>query len=471
MAHTRYRSILGIVSIPSLIAVSYIFLKISVSKPPDAALSVTAICAFNIAIIYGWLSMGLAGGLMTTLVSFIMALWIALKGGHYECPVYTLTFLFSALAGYLLIDLKERAVQSYRLKFEKASEEINIISNETVKKEMEISSTEKKLLRYSTLKEVSEALGVALDLESVSDIITARTERTLDKPGRVLLYLVDAARQELALSSSRNSEKIKEKRGDFFDRWVLKHRKPFIIEDISKDFRFPAGEIEEARGVFLSLIATPLVAENKVTGILRMDSLSESEYSQEDLRLLDIISDLGAVAVQNALLYSKTQELAITDSLTGLSVRRYFLERFRKDLQRVARVKGKLSLIILDVDHFKDYNDRYGHAAGDLILRHISRTIRSMMKEDDIVARYGGEEIVILLFGTGKKEAAANAEAIRKAMEKHPLVLRRQMIDITVSIGVSSFPDDAAVEEDLIKAADERLYRAKAGGRNRVCAD
>jgi diguanylate cyclase (GGDEF)-like protein len=125
---------------------------------------------------------------------------------------------------------------------------------------------------------------------------------------------------------------------------------------------------------------------------------------------------------------------------------------------------------MLDIDRFKDFNDRYGHTVGDLILKHVSRTIRSIVREGDMAARYGGEEISFLLFGADRKQAAIDAEAIRKRIEKQPLILRRQTIEITVSIGVSSFPEDASVEEDLIKAADERLYRAKAEGRNRVCA-
>jgi diguanylate cyclase (GGDEF)-like protein len=348
---------------------------------------------------------------------------------------------------------------------------MNILANETARKRDEIDAVEKKLLRYYTLKGVSEALSVALTLEDVNELIVEKTRRTLGKAGRVLLYLVDASRQELELFASRNAGKVKEKKGDIFDRWVLKHRKPLMIEDVAKDFRFPADGTAAAGEAFRSLIATPLVTESRVIGILRMDSPSESEYAQDDLRLLDIMSDLGAVAVQNALLYSKTQELARTDSLTGLAVRRYFMERFREDLKRAARSKGTLSILMFDIDRFKDYNDKYGHAVGDLILRHVSRIIRSMVREGDIVARYGGEEMVLLLFGADRKKASADAETIRKMIERQPLILRRQSIDITASIGVAAFPEDAAVEEELLKTADERLYKAKAKGRNMVCAD
>jgi diguanylate cyclase (GGDEF)-like protein len=201
-----------------------------------------------------------------------------------------------------------------------------------------------------------------------------------------------------------------------------------------------------------------------------MDSPREFEYTQDDLRLLDIISDLGAVAVQNAFLYSRTQELAIHDGLTGLAVRRYFMERFRNEIKRAARKREEMALLILDIDHFKEYNDKYGHAAGDLVLKHMAKTILGMVDEADVVGRYGGEELVVLLCGKSKKEAAAEAEKIRKAVKEKPFTLRRQETQLTVSIGMATYPEDAVSEEELIRIADGRLYKAKTEGRNRICS-
>ncbi|MDD5496549.1 MAG: sensor domain-containing diguanylate cyclase, partial [Candidatus Omnitrophica bacterium] len=284
------------------------------------------------------------------------------------------------------------------------------------------------------------------------------------------LFIVNVEKQELMLSASKDGSQISEKKGDYFDHWVLRHRQSLFIEDAEKDFRFPAAEIENSKRVFRSLISVPLMSENRVIGILRMDNPTDYNYTQDDLRLLDIISDLAAVAVQNAFLYSRTQELAIRDDLTELVVRRYFMERFKEDIKRAARKKRSLSLLILDIDNFKNYNDRYGHAAGDLVLKHMAREISSMVREGDIIARYGGEEMALLLFGMNKKEAALEAEAIRKRIEKGSMMLRRQKMPLTVSIGLSSYPEDAGMEEELIKIADERLYKAKKEGRNRVCS-
>jgi diguanylate cyclase (GGDEF)-like protein len=228
--------------------------------------------------------------------------------------------------------------------------------------------------------------------------------------------------------------------------------------------------LKKAEKAFRTLIAAPLLSENKVIGILRMDSLREDAYSQDDLRLLDILADLGAAAVENAILYSKTQELAIKDSLTGLFVRRYFSERFHEEVQRAAMKKGELALLILDIDNFKNYNDEYGHAAGDLVLRYLSRTLNGLVRGGDMVARYGGEELIILLVGRNKKDAASEAEEFRKTIKEKPLSFRRHVANITISIGLAGYPEDGVLEEELMKLADKRLYKAKKGGRDRVCS-
>jgi diguanylate cyclase (GGDEF)-like protein len=200
-----------------------------------------------------------------------------------------------------------------------------------------------------------------------------------------------------------------------------------------------------------------------------MDSPEEFAYTQDDLRILDIIADLGALAVQKAYLYSKTQELAVKDSLTGLMVRRYFIDRLKEEIKRSARNGTKLSVLMLDIDKFKDYNDRYGHLSGDLVLKHLSAILKDSVKKGDVVARYGGEEFVVLMCDRGRTEVLAEAEKIRNAVKSSPLKLRRQEANITVSIGASFYPDDTVLEEELIRIADERLYKAKAGGRDKVC--
>jgi len=385
-------------------------------------------------------------------------------------PIFALSLLFSTGAGYLCVKSRNDLYNGYGLNLEKAIESANLLNNEIDNKTKDIISLAEKLERYNTLKETAENFSASLTLEDIARLITERMSKAIQKPGRSLVFLVDTERQVLMLSASQGSGRVKAKTGDIFDHWVLRHRKSLIVEDIKRDFRFPVDEDEVSAGSFRSVISAPMVTENKVIGILRMDSVSEISYTQDDLRLLDILADLGALAVQNSLLYSKTQELAIRDSLTGLSVRRYFMDRLKEEVKRAGASSSKFSILMIDIDRFKEYNDNHGHTSGDLVLKHLSAILNGATGNGDIVARYGGEEMVILLSGSDLEKAAKKADKIRRAIKDSPLKLRRQDANITVSIGVSSYPDDGRAEEDLIRVADERLYKAKESGRDRVCS-
>ena len=436
-----------------------------------ANLTAAAVSCLNIAILLAWLAFGTPSGVAATILSIIAVLWLELHSGVHAYSLLIIPFIASSFLGGAYSRLQSRRAASYALKLDKIDEETNILADGIIRKNESISALEEKLKRYSTLKEAVESLSALLALDDINRLVIEKTLKTLGKAGRALLFLVDTERQELALSASDCEERVMAKKGDVFDQWVLRHRKSLIVEDVTRDFRFPAEGARTAEGVFRSLVSAPLVNEDKVIGILRMDNAEPFAYTQDDLRLLDIISDLAAVSIHNAMLYSRTQELSIRDGLTGLFVRRYFLERLGEEMKRSARNKGTLSLLLLDIDHFKDYNDKYGHAAGDLVLKYLARTLKSIMGEGDIVARYGGEELVVLLCGKAKKAAFTEAERIRKAVRDKPLSFRRLAANITLSIGVSSYPDDASAEEELIRAADERLYKAKAKGRDRVCSD
>jgi len=378
----------------------------------------------------------------------------------------------TAWIGYSFATDRNRMNQLHALRLEKIEEEKNIIANEVKDSNNGIKAFEDKLKRYSMLKGVAERFSTVLSLEDITASIVEKTIKTLGKSGRVLLFLADQHKQELMLSASnaKNDQEIKTKKGDLFDQWVLRHKKALLIEDATKDFRFSMEGIAADYGTFRSIISSPLVSENKVIGVLRMDFPDGFAYTQDDLRLLDIIANLAAVAVQNSLLYSRTQELAIRDGLTGLKVRRFFMENFHREVRRATRKREPLSLLMLDIDHFKNYNDKYGHSSGDIILRSIADTIIGLLDEEDIAGRYGGEEIAILLWRKNRKEAVLLAEKIRKLIKRKTIEIKKEDTRVTVSIGVAAYPKDAVTEEELIRIADARLYEAKGQGRDRVCS-
>ena len=198
---------------------------------------------------------------------------------------------------------------------------------------------------------------------------------------------------------------------------------------------------------------------------------SSAELAEEALRLIPVLLQGLGLALNNALLYDDLQRVAALDPLTGVYNRRFGLRRLDEELARAARAQAPLALIVLDLDHFKQVNDSFGHLAGDRVLVHVAQFCLGVLRDGDLLMRYGGEEFVAILPGASLADAAAVAERIRFGVGAAPLETDAGMIAITVSIGVAACPGDAAVDpEALLDAADKRLYMAKSAGRNRVVA-
>jgi len=202
---------------------------------------------------------------------------------------------------------------------------------------------------------------------------------------------------------------------------------------------------------------------------IRIGYLAAKNVLEEDKEKFNILAQQFLVGMKRSLLYQKVQELAITDGLTQLFSRRYFMERFEEELRRSKKFKLMLSFLMIDIDRFKEYNDRYGHLVGDAILREVSRTIKDNIRQVDFMGRYGGEELSVVLTDTGKEQACFAAERIRAAVESELIHVYDENLRATVSIGISSFSADAVEAKKLIERADKALYQAKEEGRNRVC--
>ncbi len=186
--------------------------------------------------------------------------------------------------------------------------------------------------------------------------------------------------------------------------------------------------------------------------------------------LENVEKDRGIVEEDPGLTLNQLTQMAFTDFLTGLANLRYFNVRFKEEVRRAERYHRALSLVMMDLDHFKEFNDKYGHPTGNCALEYIAATLRDEIRDTDLAARYGGEEFVLALHETSKREAMEMAERIRREIETHPVCVQEgnQMRYITVSMGVATFPRDARTADDLISAADKALYASKRNGRNRV---
>ncbi len=249
---------------------------------------------------------------------------------------------------------------------------------------------------------------------------------------------------------------------DQYDKWVLKKKIPLLVENTDKDYRFKKKQNYNVT----SLIECPLFQQNEVIGTIKIES-KKSSFTLRDLRVLNIVSTLSSIALEKARLFCRTEELAITDDLTGLHTHTYFKERLEEEVKRSARYGKSFAVFMMDIDNFKHFNDTSGHLAGDIVLKNVANTIKQIVRETDIVGRYGGEEITVILHNISITKAMHIAERIRKSIESMEFVFNFRKICVTLTIGVSYFPD-SPTSEVLIKQADDALYTGKEKGKNKV---
>lgn len=456
---------ISVISSIVFVIISYLVFRADLPKIPTIFL-------YNIIIIFTLQNFGFYRGLFFLCASTFLTILISLAVNFYyawNVPVFFVTFL-------IVNDrLKKLSYYTHIIdtRIEEIKENSNILQDKFNKHKRESLSLEQKEDRYRSLKDITSVLSSTLSLGEVTQLILDNALYIVGKSESALLFLIDTKNQELNLIASKaevDLDKIKAKKGDLLDEWVFKQRQRLLVEDIKKDFRFGEEKVKEYLRSFRSIISCPLVEERKIIGILRLEHSRPYNYTSEDLRLLDILCDLGAASLENARLCKQTLDLAITDGLTGLYLRRYFLDRLKEELLRCLHNDLECSFLMVDIDNFKRYNDKFGHTAGDIVLKTFSKVLQRF-SENGIIARYGGEEFSIFLPETSKTEARHIAEDIRKAIKKEVIELRRVETNVTVSIGISTFPEDAKVQDKLILKADERLYKAKRGGRDKVVVD
>ena len=217
-----------------------------------------------------------------------------------------------------------------------------------------------------------------------------------------------------------------------------------------------------------TIVILPLIYENEVVGLIDFYKTYSHFFDKRNLPTMQAIADEIAVSIAKDRLFREVQRAAVTDKLTGLHNRLYFEDRFTYDVNRGQRYGQMVSLLFMDIDHFKICNDTYGHAAGDSILQQLAEILRTGIRKTDLIARYGGEELVIILPNTAKEQAAILAEKIRQTISTYEFNHENIKLSTTVSIGVATYPVDANDAPALVKRADAAMYMAKQQGRNRV---
>ncbi len=286
-----------------------------------------------------------------------------------------------------------------------------------------------------------------------------------------VIYVVqydDNAEEEMLVAAEITGDDVGAYRGKIaFGTGVVGYaaakQRPALIADLHKDVRQPDADMRpNARG---SLVV-PVVADGQAVGCVQLISAEPNVYTTDQLEHVGRLISLASVGVRNAVIHSRTRLMADTDSLTGLLSPRAYHERLESEFRKAQAARKSLSLLIIDLDNFKQVNDGHGHQAGDELLRRVGALLRQQARRNDVCCRYGGDEFIIVMPETIKSEAAVVADRIRRSVEDIAFTSGNSHVQITVSIGAASYPQDVTDKQALIKAADDALYAAKEDGRN-----
>ena len=329
--------------------------------------------------------------------------------------------------------------------------------------------------KLEIILQIGHMMSSILNLDKLAEFIVQKIAEVL-KARVCSLMLLDSEEEILSIKAAVGLDEAiirttKIQLGQSISGWVAQRGKSVLVTDIENDMQF--GRANLPKYETKSLLSIPLKSKGTVLGVInvadRKSSKQANIFTEEDLRFLGIVCSYAAIAIENAQLYGEVKKLAITDGLTNLFNHRYFQTQLSQEVLRVQRYLHPLSLIMFDIDSFKQFNDTFGHPMGDMVLMQIGRTIRKTVRKVDIACRYGGEEFAVIFPETGMKEATVAAEKIRQAIEKLRFETGKgRKKRMTISGGVATFKKGMS-KESLVEAADDSLYKAKSTGKNKIC--
>lgn len=317
---------------------------------------------------------------------------------------------------------------------------------------------------FKSLHEASRMLSTSLKVEEIADTLVELVFGMV-QPSAVGFFIPDKG--ELRIIAKKGFEPEDESfytKGTYFDL-IVKNKHPLHFSNIEgKQGVYPFGTANTK-----TFLGIPILSpENDVLGIVALTSAEPSAISAFYGHFLNMVADQAALFITNARLHKEVERLAVTDGLTGLYNHRHFQERLSEEFQRIERIPQSLSMILIDLDHFKKINDIYGHPAGDVVLKGLASILKKTLRGIDIIARYGGEEFAAVLLNTESKGAYKIAERLRIKVMHTPFFAGENKLLLTLSIGIATYPHDAVTKEELISRTDQALYYAKKNGRNQV---
>ncbi len=335
-----------------------------------------------------------------------------------------------------------------------------------------------KFDKFAALSEVTKAIAPILNYEVLLQTILDKSAELL-KAEQGSLMLLDHETEELLVEAKRGimdgiTLKFRLRKGEGIAGRVAEIGEPLLVENVENDPR--TRQKNRRRYKTRSFVSVPLMIEDRMIGVLNLsDKTSGEVFNNEDLELIQSFATHAAIVLERNEFYNQTEELkklSITDSLTGLANRRYLHDRLKDELSRSERYGHRMSLLMMDLDGFKYYNDTFGHSVGDKVLKNVTRAVLNSVRLSDIVSRYGGDEFLIILPETDKTLAIDIAERLRSDVAK-TAVLPEDLPDtgsrtLTVSIGIVCYPEHSTTIEHLLEKVDKALYLAKSRGKNRI---
>ncbi|MCE5251655.1 diguanylate cyclase [bacterium] len=349
------------------------------------------------------------------------------------------------------------------------NEKTNEIANLLAKKQQPVLFDHfKNIINFDKF---STFLNLSIDIETLADSILTGISEIIVSKYYSFLFL-DEVNREIVIFSR---DPIKRSVLSVIDKDIAAFFEGLLNKKLETSYNIRASlsssiqeDGKESISPMLTSLFVPLLVENTIQGVLGLSNIDEP-LPDDALDLLRLVSVRASNVLNNATLHRDTKLLALTDGLTGLLNHRAFHERLISEFERYRRYGSFISLIIADFDYLKDINDTYGHPVGDEILRKIGDILRETSRESDVLARYGGDEFVILLPQTNLKNACNMAERIRKKVYTNTFSIQGQNLKSTLTMGVSAVPqEDIDSPEDLFESADRALYEAKRSGKNRV---
>jgi diguanylate cyclase (GGDEF)-like protein/putative nucleotidyltransferase with HDIG domain len=323
----------------------------------------------------------------------------------------------------------------------------------------DIASTQREI---QAVYEISQSLGKSLNVSETLTLLSTKIKNLVPYTS-CAVYLISSQSDKMlphhtsgAYSEILDSVEIRI--GEGVTGWVAANNQTVLNVSAAPDF----PSVKLLRTEFTSCLAVPLSIEDNVVGVISLYSKEPSGFQSDHLRLMEMIAHHAAVAINNAIVYEETQEDAYTDLLTGLPNLRYFNVFVEQELKRAGRISYPVTLLMMDLDAFKEVNDQHGHKVGDRMLIEIAHILRNQMRKSDMCIRYAGDEFVAVLPGVNKHQAEQTIVRIQTAVDSHQMPIRNgETAQVGMSIGAACFPDDSTELEALISIADQAMYRNK----------